>query len=192
MFVEAHAVGSDDWTTLPDANGHTATGTGDSCAEGSTELHPFLEPLPWARTASRPAPPARGTRRPAAPTAGRTWSIDLSAYAGKQVEVSISYMSATGARRVSASSSTTCASTVDGAPVAQTSFETDLGGWTVAGSARRLGPNSNDWTRSQQAFDEGAVVTTDDTVYLGFGAEGLTTEGMRHDIVARAMQHLLG
>ncbi len=39
-------MGSDDWTTLPDANGHTTQGTGDSCAEGWHDLHPFLEPLP--------------------------------------------------------------------------------------------------------------------------------------------------
>ena len=26
MFVEAHTVGQDDWTTLPDLNGHTSAG----------------------------------------------------------------------------------------------------------------------------------------------------------------------
>ena len=26
VFVEAHHVGQDDWTTLPDANGHTSNG----------------------------------------------------------------------------------------------------------------------------------------------------------------------
>ena len=47
MIVEAHTVGQDDWTTLPDKNGHTtddgrlrrATSTG-------TRSHPFLDPLP--------------------------------------------------------------------------------------------------------------------------------------------------
>ena len=42
LFVEAHKVGSDDWTTLPDLNGHTGTDTGLSCPEGWGELHPFL------------------------------------------------------------------------------------------------------------------------------------------------------
>ena len=28
VFVEAHTVGQDNWTTLPDANGHTTTATG--------------------------------------------------------------------------------------------------------------------------------------------------------------------
>ena len=31
MFVEAHTVGQDDWTTLPDLNGHTSQDTGLSC-----------------------------------------------------------------------------------------------------------------------------------------------------------------
>ena len=61
---------------------------------------------------------------------------------------------------------------VGGAVAAQTSFETDLGGWTVAGPPAGSGPNSTDWARSQQAFDVGAVTTTKDTVFLGFGLEG--------------------
>src|SRR5207247_9314017 len=31
VFVEAHTVGQDDWTTLPDANGNTADDVGLSC-----------------------------------------------------------------------------------------------------------------------------------------------------------------
>jgi hypothetical protein len=34
--------------------------------------------------------------------------------------------------------------------------------------------------------------STEDTVFTGFGAEGLTTAEMRRDFVARAMAHLLG
>ena len=32
FFVEAHTAGADDWTTLPDANGHTSDATRASCA----------------------------------------------------------------------------------------------------------------------------------------------------------------
>jgi hypothetical protein len=42
FFVEAHPVGSDDWTTLPDANGHTSRATGNVCPFW-LGLHPFLE-----------------------------------------------------------------------------------------------------------------------------------------------------
>ena len=33
MFVEAREVGGTDWTTLPDANGHTSDDTGEACLE---------------------------------------------------------------------------------------------------------------------------------------------------------------
>ena len=43
MFVEAHTVGADDWTTLPDVNGHTSDDTGNSCPFGGWQaIHPFL------------------------------------------------------------------------------------------------------------------------------------------------------
>ena len=42
VFVEAHAPGSDDWTTLRDANGHTDQNTGFVCPFWLS-LHPFLE-----------------------------------------------------------------------------------------------------------------------------------------------------
>ena len=38
FFVEAHTVGQNDWTTLPDLKGHTNQDTGFSCF-----FHPFLE-----------------------------------------------------------------------------------------------------------------------------------------------------
>ena len=43
LFVEARHPGQQDWTTLPDANGHTGTGTGQSCPAGWRELHPHLD-----------------------------------------------------------------------------------------------------------------------------------------------------
>jgi len=50
VFIEAHTLDAnpdDDWTTLPDQNGHTSQATGSSCAEGwhtdpDDEIHPFL------------------------------------------------------------------------------------------------------------------------------------------------------
>jgi len=42
VFVEAHTVGQDDWTTLPDLNGHTSQDTGQSCPAGWVALHPQL------------------------------------------------------------------------------------------------------------------------------------------------------
>ena len=80
------------WTTLPDVNGHTGTDTGESCPEGWNELHPFLDHYqgadcsPTGTTGSWNA--ATGTS-----AGSEEWVVDLSAYAGKQVELSISYVS---------------------------------------------------------------------------------------------------
>ena len=52
MIVEAHTVGQDDWTTLPDLNGHTTSDLSEdqSCTGGwsnpddaANVLHPFLQ-----------------------------------------------------------------------------------------------------------------------------------------------------
>ncbi|BCJ58832.1 hypothetical protein Jiend_22540 [Micromonospora endophytica] len=50
-------------------------------------------------------------------------------------------------------------------------------------------PGANDWSRSQQAFEEGAAVVTKDTVYLGFGLEGLPPPA-RTALLTRALTHL--
>ena len=194
LFVEAHEVGTDDWTTLPDANGHTDTDTGASCPAGWIEqLHPFLAHYQTFVSDEECTPTGTTGEWNAATGASdgsEEWAVDLSAYAGKQVELSISYVSDWGTQglgvfiddaRVFA----------NGAPVAETSFETDLGGWTVAGPAPGSATNTTDWARSQAAFDEGGIVVTPDTVYTGFGLEGLAP-AVRDDLTKRSLDHLLG
>ncbi|MGW1060280.1 M14 family zinc carboxypeptidase [Micromonospora rubida] len=191
LTVEAHEVGSDDWTTLPDANGHTGTATGESCESGwADELHPFL-----AHYQGPDCSPTGSTGSwNAATGASGGWqefAVDLSAYAGRKVEVSISYVSDWGTQGLGVFLDDARV-IVDGATVGETSFETaDLGGWTVAGPPPGSAPGANDWSRSQQAFEEGAAVVTPDTVYLGFGLEGLAPAA-RNDLVARSLTHLLG
>ena len=189
LLVEAHEVGSDEWTTLPDANGNTSTATGESCQSGwAEELHPFLGHYVDADCSPTGT---TGTWNAATGASGgwQEWSVDLSGYAGKQVEVSISYVSdwATQGLGVFLDDTTVL---VDGAAVAQTSFEEDLGGWVLAGPPAGSQPAASDWSRSEQAFEEGAVVITEDTVYLGFGLEGLAPAN-RDDLVARSIGHLL-
>ena len=47
LFVEARTPGGDDWTTLPDANGHTTQDTGVGCPQATSggwrTLHPQLD-----------------------------------------------------------------------------------------------------------------------------------------------------
>ena len=81
VFVEAHTVGADDWTTLPDTNGNTDTDTGIGCNDPSEHVLARREPVPQAlhhaqrRSARhlhrRPARRARGTRRPGTRQASR-------------------------------------------------------------------------------------------------------------------------
>jgi Zinc carboxypeptidase/Immune inhibitor A peptidase M6 len=188
LFVEAHTVGQDDWTTLPDANGHTQEGTGESCPEGWDELHPFITHYQGANCESTGT---TGDWHAATGTSNgwSEWSVDLSAYAGQQVEVSISYVTDWATQGVGVFLDDVSV-LVDGTAVAETSFETDLGGWTVSGSPEGSASNVNDWIRTQLGFEEGAAVTTEDAVYFGFGLEGLAPVE-RNDLVARTMSYLL-
>ena len=118
------------------------------------------------------------------------WSVDLSAYAGKQVELSITYATDWGTEGLGVFVDDVRV-LANGAPLESTGFEADLGDWVVAGPPPGSSPNNADWVRTQLGFEEGAVVTTRDTVYTGFGLEGLAPD-VRNDLTARALRHLFG
>ena len=110
VFVEARTPGGDDWTTLPDANGHTSQATGESCPAGWRELHPHLEHYQTFERATararRRARPASGTPPRATRTAGRS-GRSTSPTTPVRPSRSRSPTSATGRPRTSACSSTT-------------------------------------------------------------------------------------
>ena len=100
MFVEAHTVGQDNWTTLPDANGHTTQSTGSPCplntSGGWRTLHPWLDHYQTQVGTAGCSP--TGTTGAWNAASGdsqgwQQWRINLNAYAGQQVEISISYAS---------------------------------------------------------------------------------------------------
>ena len=188
VLVEAHTVGADDWTTLPDANGHTSTSTGSSCTDGWVELHPFIAHYQGADCSPTGT---TGSWNAATGDSGgwQEWNIDLTPYAGKQVEVSISYVSDwfVQERGVSLDDVRVLA---DGGLVSETSFEDGFGGWAVAPPPAESS-QVNSYVRSNAVYDEGAVVTTDDTVFTGFGVEGMTSPAMRVDFLSRALGHLV-
>jgi hypothetical protein len=80
-----------------------------------------------------------------------------------------------------------------------TSFEDDAEptvGWTVAGAPQDdqgiEGANRNDWVRRQGlGIKEGAAVATPDTLYTGFGVEGITGAGTRNQVMDRAIDYFL-
>ena len=89
VFVEAHVPGSDEWTTLADLNGHTSDSTGNGCPVFS---HPFLEHyMTPTDEACEPSGTTGDVERGDGSThAYEQWRVDLSAYAGGNVELAIS------------------------------------------------------------------------------------------------------
>ena len=194
VFVEAHTVGSnDDWTTLPDANGHTTQDTGDSCPAAWNTLHAQLDYYQTINADGSCSPTGTtGEWHAATGTSDgwEQWSVDLSAWAGEQVEVSITYASDFSVQGLGAFIDDTTVN-VDGTPVAETSFESDLGGWTVPGAPEGSGVNANDWIRTGVLFEVAAATTTEDSVFFGFGLEAIDGDAKRERVMGRVMRHLL-
>jgi hypothetical protein len=207
VFVEAQTLardgsGNGDWDTLPDANGHTGPTTGASCDSGwSEELHNHLRHYttfdPDANGGAGGCTPTgtTGDWNAASGNSGgwQEWNIDLSAYEGKRVEISIVYATDWGTLTVPGMLVDDTKVTVNGVATDQTSFETDMGGWDVPG-AHPEGPSSNlnDWIRSQRIFEDAAVTKTRFGLMFGFGLEGVDGAANRADLMDRTVNYLLG
>jgi hypothetical protein len=146
VFVEAHAVGSDEWTTLPDLNGHSSPDTGFVCPFW-LELHPFLAHYQTDNgdgTCSAEGTTGTWSAASGASDGYEQWTVDLSPYAGRQVELSISYASDDLFNFGGVFVDDITLSTGPGS----TSFEDDgdtFDGWTVLGAPAGSEPNANDW-----------------------------------------------
>jgi hypothetical protein len=145
FFVEAHPVGADDWTTLPDANGHSGADTGNLCAYWP-DTHPFLEH--YLTAGADACAPTGSTGAWSAATGAsdgyEQWSVDLARYAGSQVEVSLSYVDDESITYPGAFVDDVVVSTGAGS----TSFEDDgdtLDGWVPGGPPPGSRPNPNTW-----------------------------------------------
>jgi len=160
VFVEAHHPGQDDWTTLPDANGHTTQDPGNHCQFENLEPHPFLlHYLTLPAAEGQPCTSSGTTGQWWAATGAsngyENWDVDLSAYAGGQVEVSITYVSDAVVQRAGVYVDDVVVSTGQGS----TSFENDgntFDGWTVPGPPAGSPGNTNDW-KAGPTFTGGAV-----------------------------------
>jgi Zinc carboxypeptidase len=191
LFVEARTAGGSDWTTLPDANGHTTQATGDSCAAGWTELHPQLEHyVTWdGETTCTPTGSAGGVWHAASGNSGgwQQWSVNLNAYAGRTVEISIAYATDWAIQNLGVF--------VDDVTLpdgTSTSFEAGFDGWTVTGPPEGSGPNANNWIRTDASgFPVGASISTPDSLLMGYGFEGISTPESRNAVMGRVLGHLL-
>jgi hypothetical protein len=212
MVVEAHTVGQDNWTTLPDTNGHTSSDLSNdqSCpigwsnmADEANLLHPFLNHYQTfnpdgtcSNTGNIGSPPGAWHAANGSSSGWQQWSIDLGTYANSQVEVSITVLSDWGLQQFpGAFIDDIEVSTGEGS----TSFEDDgdpMDGWTVPGAPQDPGgvegANLNDWIRRGGfGIKEGAAVTTPDSLYLGFGFEGVSGTATREEVMGRVVDYLL-
>jgi hypothetical protein len=194
LIIEAHTVGQDDWTTL-EVPGHTSQNTGQSCTSGwEAQLHPAIGRYQTLNPDGTCSP--TGTTGEWNATSGtgagwETWDINLNAYAGSEVEVSITYVTDWGTLNTGVFVDDTSV-IVDGATVRETSFEGGLDGWEVLGSPEGSAPNPSDWIRTEALIVTWAAVTTPDTVLHGFGFEGISTAEERNEIMRRTLEFLLG
>jgi hypothetical protein len=192
VVVEAHTVGQDDWTTLPDANGGTTTQVPVQCEEGFyVEGHPFLAHYLTVAESGCTATGTTGAwnRFTGSSNGWQPVSVDLSAYAGKQVELSISYITDPGTGGIGAFVDDTKL-VVGGTPQGAEGFETALGPWTVAGPSAGSPGNTGDWARAQALFHAHAAVTTRDTVLIGFGLEHVPGAADRKQLIGKALSAL--
>lgn len=200
VFVEAHHVGQDDWTTLPDANGHTSNDVGLSCDINWDTLHPFL--AHYQTNTNKSQVPGdedctptgtTGTWNAATANSGgyQDWDIDLSAYAGSKVEVSITYAQdfGTGGLGVFVDDAKVVE---NGAVTDQTSFEDGLGGFTAGPPppGSEAGTQQQWSSRTTLGYKDGPGVQTPHSVYWGFGLEGVATAAKRTALMTSAMGHL--
>jgi Zinc carboxypeptidase len=206
MIVEAHSVGQDDWTTLPDQNGHTSNdlSSDESCPGGWSNpndsanlLHPFLthyQTFQSDGTCTNTGSTGQWNAANGSSSGWQQWQVDLGAFAGKQVEISITSLSDWGFQQFpGVFVDDIVVSTGEGS----TSFEDDgdpMDGWTIPGAPDPEGveePNRNDWVRrGGLGIKEGSIVRAADTLYMGFGFEGISTPKERRDVMGRAIDYL--
>jgi hypothetical protein len=118
-------------------------------------------------------------------------SFDLSAYAGADVEIVISYVTDpfTGDAGVMVDDTRLV---VGGEVTELEGFETDQGAWTVPGAPEGSPGNASDFERYTAEGPFYAATATPDTLLFGFGLEQLESDSARNDVVARILAHFAG
>ncbi|MFJ9719617.1 M14 family zinc carboxypeptidase [Streptomyces sp. NPDC101213] len=191
-LVEIHTVGADDWTTLPEAGGATGTAVPAECGAGYyIGGHPQLRHYLTLTADGCTATGTTGSWN-ALTGASSGWQqvdFDLSAYAGKSVEVSLGYVTdpGGGGHGVLADEASLV---VGGTATGTEGFETSLGAWRVAGPPPGSPAVLKDWTRTGTLFRTHGAVTTDDTVLLGFGLEHVAAAADRTALIGKALDSL--
>lgn len=190
--LESRTAGGDDWTTLPDAGGLSGTTVPEECGAGFfINGHPFLRRYLTLDSGGCAPQGTSGTWNSFTGSSNgwKQVSFDLSAYAGKSVEVSLSYITdpGSGGRGVFADEARL---STGGTDQAAEGFETSLGVWTAQGAPAGSPDVPGDWSRTGELFKSYASVTTRDTVLLGFGLEHVPAAADRALLVGKALRSL--
>jgi hypothetical protein len=193
VIVEARPAGTGDWTTLPDLNGGTSTQVPAECAAGFfIGLHPDLSNYLTLDGAGCLPTGSTGAWNSFTGDSGG-WvdvAVDLSAYAGQEVEVSISYVTDPAAAGIGVFVDEVVVTT-DGVAGEVNGFEDGLGDFAVPGPPASSPGNAIDWIVSPALFEPpAAVAVTEDTVTYGFGFEAITTAEQRRAAMAEVLDHL--
>jgi zinc carboxypeptidase/immune inhibitor InhA-like protein len=164
VTFEAHTPGRDDWTTLPDREGATTPDPPPGC-DTLLVTHPFLTHYLTANGEDDCTP--AGTSGSWTGLFGESggWhrtTLDLSAYAGRSVEIAITYVSD---RTVLGTGTFVDDARLEigGTVTETTDFESGLGPFRAEGG----------WARSGAVQRMYAAVSTDHGLTLGFGLESL-------------------
>ncbi|HEU5159498.1 MAG TPA: M14 family zinc carboxypeptidase [Streptosporangiaceae bacterium] len=193
VIVEAHTVGAEDWTTLPEASGRTSTTVPTECEQGYLlDMHPFLlHYLSGGNPCGNTGTSGQWNSLTGNSNGWVPATYDLSSYAGKQVSVSITYVSDPGSGGtglfVDDTKVTTTAGTVDAE-----GFESGLGPWTIEGAPAGSPGNGGEFVRTEALIDSVSAVATNDTLIWGFGLEQAGSAAERNALMGRAMRHLFG
>jgi hypothetical protein len=191
LFVEVRPVGTEEWTTLPDANGHTSQATGEACHTdgGWWQLHARL--LHYQTVDGDTCTPTGTTGEWNAATGSsngwQEWQMNLPV--GQKLEVAIVVATDWAFGNIGAFVDD-AKITVDGATASETSFEDGTDVWTIGPSPDGTPNPAPQWRRTPQVFVEGAVVGTKDTVYAGFELATMSTAAERASFMKEVLEHL--
>ncbi|MFE9874881.1 M14 family zinc carboxypeptidase [Streptomyces sp. NPDC005784] len=191
-IVEVHTTGADDWTTLPEAGGATSATVPTECEAGFlAREHPWIKHYLTVSAAGCTATGTSGAWNSftGASSGWQQVAFDLSAYAGKSIEVSFSYITdpSSGGHGLLVDN----ASLVVGGTATETEgFESSLGPWSVAGPPAGSPAVLRDWARTGELFKTYGAVTTDNSVLLGFGLEHVGTAADRAALIGKALSAL--
>ncbi|MFE5407831.1 M14 family zinc carboxypeptidase [Microbacterium sp. NPDC056569] len=193
VIVEARVAGASEWTTLVDENGGTT-----SAAPAECEVGFLLEEHPWLTHYLTLGNPCASTGDTGAWNSftGNSggWipvSFDLSAYAGQDVEIVISYVTDPFTGEVGLMVDDTML-VIDGTATETEGFETSTGAWQVLGAPEGSAGNASDFVRYDAEGPFYSVTATPDTLLLGFGLEQLATDDERAEVVGRILTHFEG